>query len=641
MRQDYTTTFCRSLPFLIVLIWLLSFGENPPAAQTVPPSQPTASPTPETTPTPETEPTPTTPTAQNTVADGLPRPTDTPKTEETRLPFKPAPLPVRVGVSPSDTIPLSLNDAIRRALENNNDIEVARADVRLNETNLRALEGIYDPIFSVTPTFTRNTGARNSSGQSTNDFSLNAGFDQFIPAGGGRISPFFNNARSGSIFTASGLNTSSTVINNTTSGAFFNSSIGVQYIQPLFRNRSIDDNRRQIRIQRKVLQQSDADFRRRSIETIANTQRAYWNLVFALRDQQNRADNLRLTQENMRRVEAQIGAGVAAPLARAEVATELATRENDLLLTAQSVTTAENTLKQLLLRNSAQPEWNAQLIPTDEPNFDDTPINLEEAITEARANRPELQRQKLQAEINEIDTRFFRNQNKPQIDFVSAFSLNGFTQTGVNANLTAGTFPLISGNPDLNAEAYLLNQINILRRRDNLGDATPPFVTVTPATIANGGFFPTLGNLFSTNAPTFSFGVSIGFPFRNQTAKANLAGANIQRGQIEAQTRIQEQTVITEVRNAVQAVETARQRIKTARVARENAEIQLQGEQTLFDAGRSTTFLLFERERTLVNARNSEIRAQTDFNIETANLQRATSTTLRVNNILVETLIAP
>ncbi len=461
---------------------------------------------------------------------------------------------------------------------------------------------------------------------------MNAGFDQFLQNGGGRISPFFNNVRSGSVFTASGLNTSSTVV-NTTSGAFFNSSLGVQYVQPLFRNRSIDNNRRQIRIQRKILQQSDADFRRRSIETIANTQRAYWNLVFALRDQQNRVDNLRLTQENMRRVEAQINAGVAAPLARAEVATELATRENDLLITAQSVTTAENTLKQLLLRDSAQPEWNSQLIPTDEPSFDDTPLNLQEAITEARANRPELQRQKLQTEINDIDTRFFRNQNKPQVDLVSAFSLNGFTQTGLNQAGTINTTLLNSA-----ADLYLLQELN--ERFPNNPIVNPP-ITITSATAASGGFFPTLGNLFRSNSPTFSVGVSIGFPFRNQVAKANLAGANIQRSQIEAQTRIQEQTVISEVRNAVQAVETARQRIKTARVARENAEIQLQGEQKLFEAGRSTTFLLFERERTLVNARNSEIRAQTDYNIETANLQRATSTTLRVNNILVETLVAP
>ena len=92
----------------------------------------------------------------------------------------------------------------------------------------------------------------------------------------------------------------------------------------LLRNRSIDNNRRQIRIQKKRLEQSDADFRLRTIDVISRVQAAYWDLVFALRDQQNQLANLNLSRENLRRVEAQIAVGVQAPLARAEVQTELA-----------------------------------------------------------------------------------------------------------------------------------------------------------------------------------------------------------------------------------------------------------------------------------------------------------------------------
>src|ERR671923_263979 len=58
----------------------------------------------------------------------------------------------KVGVG-SESLPLSLNDAIKRALENNNDIEVARDDVRFAETQLRALEGIFDPVFEITPQY--------------------------------------------------------------------------------------------------------------------------------------------------------------------------------------------------------------------------------------------------------------------------------------------------------------------------------------------------------------------------------------------------------------------------------------------------------------------------------------------------------
>jgi len=146
--------------------------------------------------------------------------------------------------------------------------------------------------------------------------------------------------------------------------------------------------------------------------------------------------------------------------------------------------------------------------------------------------------------------------------------------------------------------------------------------------------------LFRTDAPNFSLGMTISFPFRNRTAKANLAGARITEDQIAARVRSEEQVVVVEVRNAVQAVETARQRVASARTARENAEIQLEGERKLYEAGKSTTFFLFQRENTLAAARNSEIRAETDYKKAVSDLQRATSTTFREKQIEIESPIA-
>ena len=79
-----------------------------------------------------------------------------PKTEEKTADFSTgnystATITNRVGVQTAQTITLSLNEAIRKALENNNDIEVARDEVRFQETQLRSLLGAYDPTFSVTP----------------------------------------------------------------------------------------------------------------------------------------------------------------------------------------------------------------------------------------------------------------------------------------------------------------------------------------------------------------------------------------------------------------------------------------------------------------------------------------------------------
>jgi HAE1 family hydrophobic/amphiphilic exporter-1 len=563
---------------------------------------------------------------------GTPTPNDPVFPLAERRPVPPMPSLVRLGVQSSNTIALTLNESIRRALASNNDIEVARNDVRYAESILRGLEGVYDPVLqfrpeidnSVRPVINIFGGADQSGTVSTTDYNSNLSATKQFAKGGGSYSYFFNNTRE------------KTSASNTTLNPFYSASQGIQFTQPLFRNRSIDRFRQQIRIQRKRVEQSDADFRIRTIGVISNVQRVYWDLVFALRDEQNQIANLNLARENFRRTEASVAAGASAPLERAEVQTELSNREASLLIASQNVSISENNLKQLILRDPLAPEWSAALVPTDEPAFDETPVNLNDALTEARANRPELRRLKLQEEINNIDIQFFKNQTKPLVDLTGTFSTTGLA--GSQQTITgAGTpRPIISGDPNTNAEAFLLRQL----LRNNLNVEAIPVVTpVTPSPpeFLVGGYGQTLQNLFGFKTRNLVAGVTIQIPLRNRTAQANLAGARIQKEQLVASMRSQEQGVEVEVRNAAQAVETARRRVLSARQARENAELQLTGEQRLYQVGRSTTFLLFQRENQLVNARNQELRAETDYNKALAELQRATSTTLRANNVIVET----
>lgn len=616
--------------------------QAPPSTQQPPPQAPPGN--------PNVAPPPTRPDSPTAIPQASPPPdaTATPNSDEpVQDPLEPAfpaaeqkPLPpmpnlTRLGVTSDNTWTLSLNDAIKRALENNNDIEVARDDVRFAETQLRSLEGIFQPIFSVTPQIDKritpqqsSLGGSGRSGTTTNTtYSLSPALNKQFSTGGGNYTLSFANSHT---------NTSSnfSIIN-----PYYSSNLSLQFTQPLWRNRSIDNNRRQIRIQKKRLEQSDADFRLRTIDVISRVQQAYWELVFALRDQQNQLANLNLSRENLRRVEAQISVGTQAPLARAEVQTELANRESSLLLSVQNVSIAENNLKQLIAKDSGAPEWSAQITPTDTPKFDAAPVNLNDALKEARENRPELRRLRLQNDINAIDIQYFKNQTKPQIDIQSTLATTGLAGKDVSGAPDAGTlFPLISGDPLINAQAFLLQQIQLLRANDMLPPAIVPLVPSgggPPADLI-GGYGKDLSNLFGFKTRNVTVGLAIQFPWKNKTAQADLAGARIQKEQLEATTRSQDQIIEVDVRNSAQAVETSRRRVLAAREARVNAEMQLEGEQRLYQVGRSTTFLLFQRENALTNARNAELRAETDYNKALADLQRATSTTLRANNIIVD-----
>jgi HAE1 family hydrophobic/amphiphilic exporter-1 len=551
-------------------------------------------------------------------------------------PLPPIPNMTRLGVTSDNTLTLSLTDAIKRALENNNDIEVARDDVRFAETQLRSLEGVYDPFLSFTPQIDKRiTPVQNifagggTAGQvSTTTLSFDPTLTKSFSRGGGIYQLSFSNSRT------------KTSAANSTLNPFYSSNLSLVFTQPLWRDRSIDNNRRQIRIQKKRLEQSDADFRLRTISVISQVQQAYWELVFALRDQQNQLANLNLSRESLRRVEAQIAVGTKAPLERAEVQTELANRESALLIAVQNVSIAENNLKQLVFKDPTFPEWGAQITPTDTPKFDATPVNLNDALKEARDNRPELRRLRLQGDINQIDQKFFRNQTKPQVDLVSTVATTGLAGTPAQTTIPPGTLiPIIPGDPNTDPDAFLLAQIQDIQRRAGFPVATSPIVatpSLAPSALV-GGYGQTLKNLFNLNTYNVVVGVSIQIPLRNRTAEANLAGARVQGEQVLALLRSQDQVIEVDVRNAAQAVETSRRRVLAARDARANAEMQLEGEQRLYQVGRSTTFLLFQRENALTNARGAELRAETDYNKALADLQRATSTTLRANNIVVDT----
>ena len=558
--------------------------------------------------------------------------------------FQPRPLPPvpnmnRLGVG-SETVTLTLNDAIKRALENNNDIEVARDDVRFAETQLRALEGIFDPVFTITPQYDKRIspqqsslgGAAQGGTTSSTTYSWNPGVVKQFGRGGGNYFLQFDNQHTNTSNSFSLLN------------PFYSSNLSLTYTQPLLRDRSIDNNRRQIRIQRKRLDQSDADFRQRTIDVITRVQQAYWELVFALRDQQNQLANLNLSRESLRNIESMIAAGARAPLERAEVLTEVANRETSLLTAVQNVAIAENNLKVLIFKEPNSPEWSAQLTPTESPKFDSTPVNLDDALKAARENRPELRRLRLQGDINDIDISFFKNQTKPQVDLVGTVALTGLAGTDVSGALPPGSVvPLIGDNFNTNASAFLLRELQLLQTSLGRVPAVSPLVPTQggPNQTLIGGYPRTLRNLFSGDTRNITVGVSIAIPFKNKTAEANLAGARIQKEQLAASTRSQEQIIEVDVRNSAQAVESARQRVLSAREARVNAELQLEGEQRLYQVGRSTTFLLFQRENALANARASELRSETDYNKALADLQRATSTTLRANNVVVDTPLVP
>src|SRR4029077_10737254 len=94
-----------------------------------------------------------------------------------------------------------------------------------------------------------------------------------------------------------------------------------------------------------------------------------------------------------------------------------------------------------------------------------------------------------------------------------------------------------------------------------------------------------------------------------------------------------EQAIEADVRNSMQGVQSAQLRLDAAKVQRQSAEEQYQGEQRQFQAGTSTLFLVQQRQNTMITARSQERRAEADLGESIASFELATASILREHNI--------
>ncbi|HLL16475.1 MAG TPA: TolC family protein [Pyrinomonadaceae bacterium] len=526
----------------------------------------------------------------------------------------------RVGVNMAEQRPLTLREAIELGLQNGKDIEVARTNVRAAEFDLTAARGAYDPRFNTSTFYERSKtpvasflsggegGAVTQSG-----FGGTVRFEGLTPRAGGNYRFDFSSSRqtTNSLFNA--LNPQ------------YPTAFSFTYAQPLLRGLRFDATRRQIEIAKKNLSLTDAQFRQRAIETITGVQRAYWDLVFTLRNLQIQRDSARDARTQLEHNRRLVAEGQLAPIDIVAAEAQVANFEQNVYVALDEVGRAENALKNLIAENRQSEVWRVALVPTDTVDVQPPTVALEDAMQAALSTRPELQQSDVAREINALDERLAREATKPQVDLVGTYGAVGL----------AGAFdPVTSVNPFSASNDALrarINQLSVASGLDPLPD--PPQQTI-PGTLV-GGYPQSLANLGANRFNNFRVGVQLNLPLRNRTAEAQLGRTLVERDRIRVQREQLEQLIQVDVRNALQVTRTAESRLRAAAIQRGATEQQYQSEQRKFDAGQSTFFLVLERQNALAAARGNELRAQTELNKAVAELQRATGNSLEANQVQV------
>jgi len=539
--------------------------------------------------------------------------------EQTSVPpVRPFILPPRIGIL--NQAPLTLEQALTLALTNNRDIDSSRADQDKARYAVLAARGVYDPRIgaslygqkAVTPVASTIGGSPTGSLLTRTWF----GAPQLtgsLPGTGASYEVDFSSSR----ITTN--NQFATLVPQ------YPTSLNLIFTQPLWRNLRFDSNRHQIEVAKKNQNLTDEQFRLRVMQVMSQTEQAYWDLLFAYRNLEVQLEAVRIGGEQDASNRRQEQQGLLAPIDVVAAQRQLATFEINAYSAQEALTDAENALKLLILPDRTDPLWSTALIPATPVDASPPELSLQDAVTEALAERPELAEIRISSDINRTDIRFYRDQTKPQVDLVI---------TRTHAGLAGRAVPP-APNPfsSLGAVYERVNELSVVA-------GLPPIPTASfgsgalPPTFL-GGYGQSLSTLFAGDFPTTEIQLRISMPIRNRIAEANLASSLVDARKIADQRQQTELAVEAGVRNSMQSMQSAKLRLQSAGVARESAEQQYESEQRQFRAGTSTLFLVQQRQNDMITARSAERRAESDLGKAIASFELATASILRVHDVVL------
>jgi outer membrane protein len=469
---------------------------------------------------------------------------------------------------------LSLDDAVKRALDNNLDIAVDRYNPVAGAEGVRQALGAYDPFLSgVLSTGSQQSPATNAfsgGAKVTTDTKIwNFGVTQYLPSGGSFNLTFNSNkSDTNSVFT--------------TFNPAYTSFFSLNLTQPLLRNFKLDASREQIRVAKKNRDISDVQFRQTVINTVASTKQGYYDLLAAIDNLDAQQKSFDLAKKLLNENQIKVRVGTLAPLDVVSAQAEVASREEGVIRAEATILDTEDALKRLIFPKNDPATWDLRIIPKDRPSAEPVKVDVGMAIQNALEKRTDVVAARRNLEKADIQVDFARSQVLPQVDLVASYGSTGVGGTQITRQGFGG--PIISTIP--------------------------------------GGYGDAAGDAFGIANPTWTIRVNLTYPIMNRQAAALSAQARISKDQALVSFQRLELQVAQEVRVAARAVDTNAKRIETTRAARVLQEQRLDAEEKKFAAGMSTNFLVTQAQRDLADARVAEIQAIADYSKSVVTLQR-------------------
>jgi outer membrane protein TolC len=382
----------------------------------------------------------------------------------------------------------------------------------------------------------------------------------------------------------------------------YSSTLRFDFQQPLLKGFGPNITNYNIHISQNNYEISQNDLESTVADIIDLVTQAYWNLAYSIDNLKVRQQALDLARDLLAKNQRAVEVGTLAPIEILSAQAEVATREADILSAEADVKNNEDRLRTIINLPDDEMKLALPIKPLDTPKFEEKQTDVDQALTTALENRPELKSLRVGLRSQDLTMSYTKNQLLP------------------NLSLTASYWsPGISGDQIV----YLDNN-----------PLTGQVVGIVP-----GGLGGAVGDALGFKYQNWSVGLTLDIPLSSVFSRAAYTQAKLNLEQAMLRLKNQEQTIYLEIRNGVRNVETNYKRVQSYKVARELAEQKLQAEEEKLKVGLSTNFIVLTYQRDLSNARSSELRAIVDYIISVSSLEKAMGTNLENHNITIDQVI--
>jgi len=470
--------------------------------------------------------------------------------------------PLSVGAE----LALTLDEAVRRAVEHNPDLAIVRLDTEVEAANVGESRTAYTPVFSTTLGRSGNTTPPTnfllgSAGVDTRDWFSSTGVRQRVPWGNGTWSVSWDASRT----------TSNSPL--TSFDPSVQSGVQVAFSQPLVRDRKIDAARQQFVIAKRNQESSELKFRESAVQTVAAVKQAYWTLKALRANVAVQRRSLDLAQELAQQNKVRVQVGQAPPLDLVQVEAEVAERRENLIRATAAADDAEDRLRRLIIDPADATFWRVRIDPLDEPGARPALADVDAVVAKALDSRYDIARAANEVNIAAANVEYYNNQKLPDVRLETSYRGSGL---GGSQLLRTGVFPgVVTGRAD-------------------------------------AGYGGVLGQVFGNDYPTWSFGVTVSYPVGRSFEEMSAVRAGVERRRAAGRVASLKLDVAEAIRQAARQVRSTAEREEAARAGAALAEQRVDAEQRRYEAGLSTSFLVTQAQRDLLQAQVNLLQATLD-----------------------------